>query len=283
LARVRNPNRDKSFELYKEHDGKISPNQIADILNEKVENIYKWKSTDKWDLNLQKRVGAPKGNNNASGNGAPEGNGNAKKRKSPGAPKGNLNNLKHGIYADESKRLSDDFLKKYFPTGLRSTYYDVVGFTELEKLGYSIDILWAKILRSQKIIEVKNKKDLTKELKRIKESGGPTSSSEEKEYEIQFAWDKENSALDIQSKAMERLSNMIKNYEELVHKNWDLATEEQKLKIDKLRAEISNMSGGGEGQSKEGIQEFIQATTMSEEDVNNLFKDDENGEEEETD
>ena len=100
MARVRNPNRDKAFEVYKENEGKISPKEISDILGEKVENVYPWKSLDKWDSKLEKKVGAPKGNNNASGGGAPVGNNNAqkKKEKKVGAPKGNLNRLKHGLY-----------------------------------------------------------------------------------------------------------------------------------------------------------------------------------------
>lgn len=243
MARVRNPNRDRSFELYKESDGKISPKEISDILGEKVENIYVWKSSDKWDSKLEKKVGAPKGNKNASGGGAPKGNKNAKKRKKAGAPKGNLNNLKHGFYCDESKRLPEEFIKKYFPTGLKNAYEDTVnlGINEIDKLKHSIDFLWNMILVSPKITNVKNKNDMTKELKKEKESDGEKSSSWEKEYEIQFAWDKQNSNLDTYSKSIERLGNLIEKYEKLVHANWDLATEEQKLKLEKYKLQILNL------------------------------------------
>lgn len=246
MGRSRSPNRDKAFEIYKEHEGNISPKELSEQLKEKTENIYRWKTLDEWDYKIHKKKGAPKGNNRAAGNkgGAPKGNKNAKKtekKKNKGGQKGNLNGIKHGLYCDPQKRLPDDFVKKWFPIGFKKAYEDSVdtGISKLDKLGHSIDMLWAKILVSQKITAVKNKKDLTKELKREKYSPGKFGDGTEEEYELQFAWDKENAALDTYSKAMERLGNMIDKYEKLLHANWELATEEQKLRIDKIRADLS--------------------------------------------
>ena len=42
---------------------------------------------------------------------------------------------------------------------------------------------------------------------------------------------------------MQTLFNMIKQYDEMVHKNWDLVTEEQKLRIEKLKLDISKITG----------------------------------------
>lgn len=193
-------------------------------------------------------AGAPKGNTNAKGNkgGAPKGNKNSVGNKG-GAPKGNLNHLKEGYYCDVTKRLPKEFIKKWFPVGLKNAYEESanLGISKLDKLGHAIDILWVKILVSQKITSIKNKKDTTKELK--KQSNGNTSSEE---YEIQFAWDKENNSLDVNSKAMERLANMIDKYEKLLHENWDLATEEQKLRIQKLNKEIENSINKHDSDSK---------------------------------
>lgn len=217
MGRSRSPNRDKAYEIYEMHRGKISLNEIADMLNEKTSNIYSWKNKDNWDRKLKGNVGAPKGN---------------------------LNGLKHGMYCDPEKRLPGEFIKKWFPIGLKKAYEDSVnmGISKLDKLGHSIDMLWARILVSQKITQVKNKNDMTKELKREKNQFGKNPSTE-KEYEIQFAWDKENSSLDTYSKAMERLTNMIDKYEKLLHANWELATEEQKTRIEKLKLEVSKASG----------------------------------------
>lgn len=217
MGRPRSPNRDKAYEIYEKNRGKISLNDIANMLNEKPSNIYSWKNKDKWDRKLKGNVGAPKGN---------------------------LNGLKNGMYCDPEKRLPSEFIKKWFPIGFKNAYEDSVnmGISKLDKLGHSIDMLWARILVSQKITRVKNKDDMTKELKREKNQSGKNPSTE-REYEIQFAWDKENSNLDTYSKAMERLTNMIDKYEKLLHANWDLATEEQKARIEKLKFELSKAKG----------------------------------------
>ncbi|MZK53661.1 terminase, partial [Clostridium beijerinckii] len=67
--------------------------------------------------------------------------------------------------------------------------------------------------------------------------------SNEIEYEFQFAWDRQATFLNAQSRAMAELRSLIKQYDEMLHKNWDLATAEQKARIDKLNFEISNLMG----------------------------------------
>ena len=79
---------------------------------------------------------------------------------------------------------------------------------------------------------VKDNKDVTGVIKRTKE----TSRTIEKEHEFQFAWDKQAVFLQAQSRAMAELRNMIKQYDELCKS--DMATEEQKARIDKLRVDI---------------------------------------------
>lgn len=228
MGKTRSPNRDKAFLIYKENNGKIGAKEIAALLDEKVVNIYAWKKNDEWDVKLNGKVGAPKGNKNAIGN-------------KGGAPKGNLNNLQHGEYYDPTKHLEKDFMKKYLPAATKKIIKETVeaGLNSLDILWTNIQLQFAAVIRSQKIMEVKNKNDLTKELKREKESYSATGSGKEKEYELQFAWDKQERFLTSQSKAMTALQNMISKYEELLHKNWDLATEEQKLRVEKIKADLS--------------------------------------------
>ncbi len=227
MSRVRSPNRDKAFEIYKEHDGRISSKEIADLLNEKVSNINSWRSQDTWKYKLKGRAGAPKGNQNALGN-------------KGGAPKGNLNNLQHGNYCSAEKFLNKGFLKKYIPTATRNIIKGIVeeGVSTLDMIWDNIVLCYASIIRSQKIMNIKNQNDITKELK--KQSWGKT---ESEEYEIQFAWDKQERFLKVQSSAMKELTNMIKQYDEMLHKNWDLATEEQKARIEVLKAKLGNTEG----------------------------------------
>ena len=96
MARQRSPNRDRAFEIYKEHDGNITNRAIADLLGEDEKVIAVWKNRDKWNVVQQSKErcttkeprphGAPKGNKNAVGNAG------------GAAPEGNLNAIKHGAY-----------------------------------------------------------------------------------------------------------------------------------------------------------------------------------------
>ncbi|MGL4730343.1 MAG: phage terminase small subunit [Clostridium sp.] len=227
--------REEAFILFKESNGRLSSQKIADKLNVKVSKVKYWRSKDKWKDNLNRSRGAPKGNKSALGN-------------KGGAPKGNLNSLKHGKYIDERKHLSKKFLAKYIPKATEKIIEDIV-----ENSLTSIDILWSNILlkfaaiiRSQKIMNVKNQKDLTKELKKKEVYEGEEVGSEKIEYEIQFAWDKQATFLNAQAKAMKELTNMLMQYEKLVNTNYELVDEEHRLRVELLKSKIPN-----ENESKE--------------------------------
>lgn len=219
MARNRNPNRDKAYEIYKDHRGEVSPKKISEILNENVNNIRNWKSNDKWDEQLREdtRPGAPKGNQNAKG--------------SKGSP-GNVHNYKHGLYTSED-RYTKKNLKRMLPTDVLNLMGELEEESPVDKLWRSILLQEARIIRMQKISHVKNKKDITKELKKI--SKGDTYTEE---YEVQFAWDKENSNMTALSRAMTAVTKMIETYDKMIHANWDLVTEEQKLRIEVLKSKL---------------------------------------------
>lgn len=52
MPRARDPNRDKAFEIYKKHKGKIDLVEIASLLNVSSGTIRGWKSKDKWEEKL---------------------------------------------------------------------------------------------------------------------------------------------------------------------------------------------------------------------------------------
>ena len=92
MARARDPNRNKAFEIYKKHGGKIDLVEIASQLNISPGTIRGWKSKDSWDTQLngtlrkntersKRRKGGQPGNKNAEGHGGngPPGNKNAVK------------------------------------------------------------------------------------------------------------------------------------------------------------------------------------------------------------
>lgn len=53
MARVRSPNRDKAFEIYKLNNGEILLKDIAAQLGVKDTQVRKWKSQDKWEEKLK--------------------------------------------------------------------------------------------------------------------------------------------------------------------------------------------------------------------------------------
>ena len=179
--------------------------------------------------NLEKILGAPKGNQNAKG--------------SKGSP-GNVHNYKHGLYTSED-RYTKKNLKRMLPTDVLNLMGELEEESPVDKLWRSILLQEARIIRMQKISHVKNKKDITKELKKVSEGNNYT-----EEYEIQFAWDKENNNITAQSKAMDTLAKMIEKYDKMIHANWDLVTEEQKLRIEVLKSKLGVKDNNNKSISK---------------------------------
>ena len=242
MGRPRNSNRDLAFKVYSDNKGKITPKEISEELNISANSIRNWKSVDEWDIKLgyKKKVGAPKGNKNGT-------NG--------GAPKENLNGFKHGKYIDKDRLKSKKFLAKYLPKVTEAIMDDLQEnkFSALDMLWTSIDLQFAAILRSQEIMHVANKEDLTKVLK--KTTKGKVNS---KEYELQFAWDKQQRFMESQGKAIAALNKVIASYEDLLHRNWDMTTEEQRTRIDVLKAKLN-------GNDNEPIKiEFVKASEQNE-------------------
>lgn len=226
MPRKKNPKRLEAFEIFKANHGKITIKEIAKRINEKPRNITYWKQIDQWNIKYNPKGGAPIGNQNAIGN-----NG--------GAPIGNQNARTDGWYS------------KYFPIESKNIIKELQdsNANPLDILWAQIVTQWTAIIRAQKIMFVKDIDDKTKELKKLKlqtENIGSKNEPEiietyrEEEYEIQFAWDKQANFLNAQSRAMNTLTNMLKKYDDMLHANWDLATDEQRLRINKLRIQIDN-------------------------------------------
>jgi len=76
---------------------------------------------------------------------------------------------------------------------------------------------------------------MIKELKKAKKYNGDNASSSEIEYEFQFAWDRQATYLNAQSRAMSELRNMISKYEELCGS--DMVMKEQRARIEKIKTE----------------------------------------------
>lgn len=192
--------------------------EIANQLNLPPSTVRRWKSTYKWD---SERSDKKSERSNRKKGGQP-GNKNA-----DGGPPGNKKAEKYG------------FFSKYLPDETKEIFDAISNADPLDLLWHQIQIAYAAIVRAQRIAYVKDQKDLTKELKRQKESSGEKSDSWEKEYELQFAWDKHDNFMQAQARQQTVLNGMIKQYDEMLHNNWDLATEEQKARIAVLKDKVN--------------------------------------------
>ena len=125
---------------------------------------------------------------------------------------------------------------------------NIVENSQLDILWEQITIQYAAIIRAQKIMYVENKEEMIKELKKEEYTADGDSKLE---YEFQFAWDRQATFLNAQSRAMGELRSLIKQYDTMVNANLDLVTEEQKMRIEKLKLDISNMKGDSKDKSGE--------------------------------
>ncbi|HHX12909.1 MAG TPA: hypothetical protein GX731_08795, partial [Clostridiales bacterium] len=179
---------------------------------------YNWSDERK---NLSKKGapknkrGAPLNNKNAVGNSGGH-----------GAPKQNKNAETLG------------FFSKYLPDETLNIIQEIQEKDPLDILWENIQIQYVAIIRAQRIMYVKDQQDTT--TSKVGYTEGKVSGEK---WEVQHAWDKQATFLNAQSRAMAELRNMIKQYEELLNANRDMATEEQRLRVEKLKVDIVKARG----------------------------------------
>ena len=210
MGRARDPNRDKAFEIYKQNNGNITNRNIGDMLGVPEKTISVWKLRDKWsncstskdECSTSKRKrGAPKGNKNSKGGSI-----------------GNQNALKHGLFA------------KYLPQEIYEIAQELSEKQPIDILWENITLTYANLLHAQRILYVQDVDDTTSVLIATTAKGGAS-------YENHTSWDKQGKALAAIARAQTELRGMIKTYDELIRS--PLVTEEQKLRIEKLKLQIS--------------------------------------------
>lgn len=141
------------------------------------------------------------------------------KRKASGVCIGKLQNtnaVKHGLFS------------KYLPAETLELVGNIEMMSPLDILWENICLKYAAIIRSQKIMYVKDDKDVTKRI---------TMEGESLAFQYTEAYEKQASFLIAQSRAMGTLMSLIKQYDELCRSS--LATDEQRLRIEKLKTEIA--------------------------------------------
>ncbi|HBG3963685.1 TPA: hypothetical protein KQC72_003505, partial [Clostridioides difficile] len=150
------------------------------------------------------------------------------------------------------------FFSKYLPEETRELIQEISIKDKFDILWEQITIQYAAIIRAQKIMYVKDKEEMIKKLKKHES----TENGEKIEYEFQFAWDRQASFLNAQSRAMSELRSLIKQYDEMIHKDWNLATEEQKNRVEKLKCEVDNLKKSDTGDDSKIWVEAIQNIAM---------------------
>lgn len=218
MARAPDPRIAQAKTMYLEGQKLV---EIASQLNLPEGTVRRWKCTHKWDnersdkkseRSQKRKRGAQPKNQNAIGN-----NG--------GAPEQNKNAEKFG------------FFSKYLPEETVSIIQEMPS-DPLDVLWDQIQIAYAAIIRAQQIMYVRDRDDKT--IEKIEEKDGNVIGER---WEVQQAWDKQGKFLQAQARAQSELRSLIKQYDELLHKRWDLATEEQKARIAQIKAQTDKLKG----------------------------------------
>ena len=217
MARAPDPRIEQARAMYLEGQKLV---EIASQLNLPEGTLRPSKSTHKWESERSERKsershkrkrGAQPGNHNSAG----------------GPPK-NKKAEKYG------------FFSKYLPEETVSIIQEMPT-DPLDILWDQVQIAYAAIIRAQKIMYVRDRDDKTIErvgIKKGKISG--------EEWEVQQAWDKHGNFLQAQARAQKTLESLVKQYDELLHKRWDLASEEQKARIAQLHAQTDKLTGNNQ-------------------------------------
>lgn len=191
--------------------------EIASQLNLPEGTVRRWKCTHKWDgersdkkseRSHRKKGGQP-GNKNSSG-----------------GPSGNKKAEKYG------------FFSKYLPDETREIFSAINQADPLDLLWHQIQIAYAAIIRAQRIAYVKDKEDKTVEKVMVGDSS--------EMYAVQQAWDKQNEFLKAQARAQGELRSLIKQYDEMLHKDWEAASEEQRSRIAQIKAQTDKLTGNNQ-------------------------------------
>lgn len=135
------------------------------------------------------------------------------------------------------------FSVQYFTDEALEIIDELMGEDPKDLLWKAIMILYASIIRAQKIMNVKSIND----------------HSLQHSENLQYAWDKQRGFIDSQAKAMQSLATMIQQYERMT----DEATKRE-LEIEALRWKLAELKGEIETNDDDG---FLQALSGSVEDI----------------
>ena len=214
MPRARNAKADEALALYRQGLRLVD---IAKKLEIPEGTVRRWKCTYKWDSDKSERSESKK---SARKRGGQPGNRNR------AAPKGNKRAEKFG------------FFSKYLPEETREIFDAIDEADPLDLLWDQIRLSYTAIIRAQSIAYVKDQNDKT--IEKVEERDGNVIGER---WEVQEAWDKQANFMKAQARAMDSLRSLIKQYDDMLRATGDAATEEQRLRLELLRAKLGNGSG----------------------------------------
>lgn len=223
MPKAKNAKADEALELFRQGFKLV---EIADRLGVPPGTVRRWKSIYGWESERSEKIPSVRKR------GAQPGNKNSK-----GGPPGNKKAEKYG------------FLSKYLPSETKEIFDAVAKADPLDLLWHQIQIQYAAIIRAQKIAYVKDQHDKT--IEKVEEKDGNVIGER---WEVQQAWDKQENFLKAQSRAMSTLANMLRHYEQMLRDRGENVTEEQRLRLDKLRAETERIRRSSDPDQDDGVE-----------------------------
>ncbi|HEM5582643.1 terminase [Streptococcus suis] len=215
MPKARNEKALEAEELYRKGWKLVD---IAEKLGIPSGTIRRWKSNYGWDSQSE-RSQKNKANARKKRGGQPD------NKNATGPPKGNINALKHGLFA------------KYLPQEVLGIVKELEEKSPIDILWENITLTYANLLHAQRVLFVQDKDDSTELI-----SGDGLKGTT---YEHHTAWDKQGKALAAIAKTQGELRQMIKAYDELIRS--PLVTEEQRLRIDTLKTKLQT-EGDSDGE-----------------------------------
>ena len=223
MPKAKNAKADEALELFRQGFKLV---EIADRLGVPPGTVRRWKSIYGWESERSEKIPSVRKR------GAQPGNKNSK-----GGPPGNKKAEKYG------------FLSKYLPSETKEIFDAVAEADPLDLLWHQIQIQYAAIIRAQKIAYVKDQHDKT--IEKVEEKDGNVIGER---WEVQQAWDKQENFLKAQSRAMSTLANMLRHYEQMLRDRGENVTEEQRLRLEKLRAETERIRRSSDPDQDDGVE-----------------------------
>lgn len=238
MARKRDPRREEAFQIWKQHDGKITNRALAEQLEVPEKTIGGWKSKDKWNGVLQSKIRSTLKEKSPQSKQRKEiksGNPNPKHS----FPKHNSVSRKHGLFSKYMHEEQVDIIDA------------MKDLSFADQLWLQIEIKFSAIIRMQKIMWVEDTDDHLK----VESGSGSSEFGDSVTYKVAFAYERFESYIRAQTRAMAEYRNMVKSYLELTDEFDErrMKLESMQLGIDKTRAEIDKLTSQDDDDAQKDV------------------------------